>query len=117
MERQLVEDILWSRRIQACQDTQQASLNAMRRDIEDLWSVVTSQSRTIITQMEVVQEYSRRNDALAERITWLEDEVQALRAPQGRTLGNLILIEDNEPEVKEEERVPGVIYNLIEIDD
>ena len=117
MECQLVEDGLWARRIQSHQDTQQASLNALCQDIEDFHAVVTSQSRMIITQTEVVQEYSRRNDVLVERIAWLEDEVCMLRAPQGRTLGDPIVIEDDEPVVKEEERISGVIYDLIEIDD
>ena len=43
--------------------------------------------------------------------------MQALRAPLGRTLGNWIVIEDDELEVKEEEWVLGVIYDLFEIDD
>ena len=49
----------------------------------------------------------------------MEDEVRWLRAPQGRTLGDLIIVEDDEPEVKEEENgwIPGVVYNLIELDD
>ena len=117
VECQSVEDTLQSRRIQAHQDTQQTSLNALRQDIKDLWVVVTSQSRTIIVQTEVVQEYSRRNNKLVERITRLEDEVWALRAPQGRTLGSPILVEDDEPEVKAEEWILGVVYDLIEIDD
>ena len=116
MECQLVEDGLQAKRIQACQDTQQASLNTLRWDLEDFHAVVTSQSRMIITQTEVVQEYSRRNDELSERVTRLEDEVRQLRAPQGRTLGDPILVEDDELEMKEEQ-IPGVVYDLIELDD
>ena len=68
MERQSVKDGLCARRVQACQDTQQASMNAIHQDLKDFRAVVMSQPRMIITQMEVVQEYSRRNDELLERV-------------------------------------------------
>ena len=56
---------------------------------------------------------------MSERVTWLEEEVRQLRVPQGRTLGDPILVEDDKPEVKEEEggRIPGVVYDLIKLDD
>ena len=44
--------------------------------------------------------------------------MQRLRAPQGRTLGDPILVKDDELAVKEEEEwILGVVYDLIEIDD
>ena len=91
----------------------------MCQDIEEFQAIVTAQSGLVHLQTEVIQEYLRRNDKLSERVTWLEEEVRQLRVPQGRTLGDPIIVEDDEPEVKEEENgwIPGVVYNLIELDD
>ena len=115
VDHQSIENVLQMRRVQAHQDTQSAALNRMQEDLENFWEVVTTQSSLIHLQTEVVQEYSRRNDELSERVRMLE-EVRRLRVPQGRTLGDLIVVKDDN-NVKEEERIPGVVYNLILLDD
>ena len=74
-----------------------------------------TQSSLIHLQTEVVQEYSRRNEELVERVWALEEEVWRMKAPQGRTLGDPIVVKDDN-KVKEEERVPGVVYNLVLLD-
>ena len=75
VEHQLMEDVLRSRRTQARQDMQQASLNTMCRDIEEFQAIVTAQSRLVHLQIEVIQEYLRRNDKLLERVARLEEKV------------------------------------------
>lgn len=55
VEYQSMEDVIQSQRIQAHQDTQQASLNTMRWDIEEFQTIVTVQSGLVHLQMEVVQ--------------------------------------------------------------
>ena len=89
----------------------------MCQDLEEFRAIITAQSKLVHLQTEVIQEYLRQNNELLERVAWLEEEVRRLRALTRQTLGDLILIEDNEPAVKEEERIPGVIYDLIEIND
>ena len=89
----------------------------MQWDLKEFQAIMMAQSSLVHLQTEVVQEYSRRNNELLERVTQLEEEVRQLRTPTGRTLGDLILVEDDEEGVKEEERIPGVVYDLIEIDD
>lgn len=53
---------------------------------------------------------------MLERVAQLEVEVRRLRALTGRTLGDPILVKDDKPKVKEEERILGVVYDLIKID-
>ena len=63
-----MEEVLRVRRIQVRHDTQSATLNQLLGEIKDFHQVVTTQSRVIHIQMEVIQEYSHQIKEMKE---WL----------------------------------------------
>ena len=108
-----MEDVLQVWQVQAHQDTWGTSLNRLLLEVET-FQVVTAQSVVVQLQTEVVQEYSCWNNGLEERVGQLEDEVKRIREAPERTLGNSIIIKDDN-DVKEEE--PRIVYDLVLIDD